>query len=259
MIYGVDVSHHQNPTALPWADMRAAGCSFCIVRLTYGTMLDRHAAEHVKRARAVGMRVGAYHFFRASLPVASQLDAFDRACFSSGYGEPGDIVPALDFEDDTEKRPILPEHAPLAERAYRGLELRFEAEPLIYTTQRDWGRVGRPDWVLRAPLWVAHYSAPSRKEPATPGGMAWAIWQHRVGRFVFDGPAGYYKDDAPQIDQNRALALPLINGETLRETATENAAPEERTVAESGEDHDARALALLQARLLDGLDLSDGR
>jgi lysozyme len=208
VLAGIDVSHYQSPSAVPWQALADAG-AFCIVRATYGTKRDEMASNHVSRARAHGVRVGVYHFFRASLPVRAQLDAFREAAFAADYGKPLDVVPAIDWEDDG-KAPIAPEHAPLAEELCGEVAQAFGQVPLLYITQRDWSRVGRPLWALNYPLWVAHYSSASRLQPATPAGAPWAIWQHRVGPFDLKGPHGYY---SPALyDHNVANFLPLLNG-----------------------------------------------
>ncbi|HEX9641815.1 MAG TPA: glycoside hydrolase family 25 protein [Candidatus Krumholzibacteria bacterium] len=214
MLNAIDVSHHNMPSKLDWAGMRKAGLDLCIVRLTYGTMKDRAAKEHVRLARDNGCAIGAYHFARFVEPAMEQCVAFWEAAEAVGYGRPEDMIPALDVEDDTASRPIGPEHAPFFEEC-AGLFKNWRSQgAYIYITQRDWGRIGKPAWVLEMPLWVAHYSAPSRLEPATPNGMPWAIWQHRVGPFMVDGPSGYDKE-RPLLDQNRVRKLHFFNGEDM--------------------------------------------
>ncbi|HEU4619196.1 MAG TPA: glycoside hydrolase family 25 protein [Gammaproteobacteria bacterium] len=220
MTAGIDVSHYQSPAAVPWKTLAAVG-GFCIVRMTYGVARDERAAEHVARARAAGVRVGAYHFFRASQPVAVQLGAFRGACSAADYGHPTDIVPAVDWEDDTSKAPITPAQSPLVEEFCGELAQAFGQRPLLYITQRDWGRVGSPAWALEHDLWVAHYSAASRQSPATPGGRPWAIWQHRVGPLELAGPHGYYQPAT--YDHNLAQVLPLLNGTRLGDAAAAQA------------------------------------
>lgn len=211
MLLGIDVSHYQDPKAVPWAELGAVS-GFAIVRVTYGTRRDAKAYDHIARAREHGVTVGAYHFFRASESVPAQLEALHAACVAADYGKPRDIVPAIDWEDDG-SRPIAPEHAPLAEEFCAEVAQATGRQPLLYITQRDWGRVGRPGWALGYPLWVAHYSSPARLEPATPAGHPWAIWQHRVGPFNLRGPHGYYK---PALyDQNVANYLPLLDGSDI--------------------------------------------
>jgi hypothetical protein len=212
MLYAIDVSHHQNPGALDWTGMRAAGCDLCIVRLTYGTKKDMRAAEHVRRARDAGFAIGAYAFARPTEPGIEQFVAFCEAAEAVGYGRAEDVIPALDIEDDTESRPIQPEHAPFFEEFAKLFQNWKSRGCFAYITQRDWGRLGRPAWVLDMPLFVAHYAAPSRAEPATPNGMPWCLWQHRVGPFQMMGPSGYDRAQ-PLLDQSRVRRLHFFNGE----------------------------------------------
>lgn len=211
MFHLVDVSHHQRPDSLDWAKMRREGCDGMFARATYGTMPDRACAEHVARARDAGLRVGIYHFSRASQPVGEQIDAFTRAGQLAGYGRPEDLLPALDVEDDTKARPLDPSQAAAFETMASLLEIHYQVKPFCYITQRDWGRLGRPGWVLKLPLWVAHYASQGRTEPATPNGMPWHIWQCTIAPFAIP-PVNGYRDVHPQIDQNRARRLRFLDG-----------------------------------------------
>ncbi len=215
--YGVDVSHHQNPASLPWATF-AESSSFAIMRGSYGTMKDRVTAEHVKRARGVGLKVGLYHFFRPTQPVQDQLAVF-RAQLDLARIGVGDIIPVIDVESDP-----LPKATPVSP-AWQGSVLEFVdamvselGDCMVYITQREFGMLGAPAWLLTRPLWVAHYTGASK--PATPGNKPWTIWQHRVGPYDPNGAGGY--DTAhPVLDQNRlAGALPLIGVAAPAQRAT---------------------------------------
>lgn len=241
----IDVSHHQNPASLDWAGMKSAGCDGVIVRLTYGLMLDKRAGEHIKRARDVGMVVGGYHFSRCSQALGDQIDTFATAARVADYGKPEDLLPVLDIEDDTESRPISPGHAEAFHSLATLMELAFGHKPYAYITQRDWGRLGKPAWVLEMPLWVAHYAAPSRIEPATPDGRPWEIWQHRVADFDINGPNGYYKDARLPLDQNRARKLRFLNGQIFESPGTrDEALPAERHIEDTDRTHDRRTRLL---------------
>ena len=61
---GVDVSHHQAPRSIDWPRL-SADFGFAIIRAAYGLSPDRYFVEHVRQARAHGMRVGAYTYVRA--------------------------------------------------------------------------------------------------------------------------------------------------------------------------------------------------
>jgi hypothetical protein len=209
--YGLDLSSHQNPAALPWDSFRGH-VDFVIVRANYGTRLDARAKEHVQRARDIGAKVGLYSFFRHDQSVADQYAALQTASFDCGI-KTDDIVPALDIEDDESGHvPVAPSwSAPcetFVERAIRDF-----GDCLVYITQRGHSMLGKPEWVLHRPLWCAHYRDGS---PATPGNMPATIHQHRVAHFVPNGPGGFVKpSDMPhgtiQLDQNRLLLpLPLV-------------------------------------------------
>jgi hypothetical protein len=205
--YGIDVSHHQAPASLPWAKI-AESSSFAICRGSYGTMRDRVTAEHVRLARAAGLKVGLYHFFRPSQSVGDQLAVF-RAQLELAHIGVGDIVPAIDVELDP-----LPKATPVTP-AWQGSVLEFIdsmvselGDCMVYITQREFNQLGAPAWLLTRPLWVAHYTGAPK--PATPGNKAATIWQHRVGPYDPSGPGGYDKAH-PVLDQNRLLGtLPII-------------------------------------------------
>lgn len=245
MFHLIDVSHWQNPASLDWSGMRAAGCDGVIVRLTYGLAHDKRAREHIQRARDVGMAVGAYHFARCSQGIGDQIDAFATAARLAGYGKPEDLIPVLDAEDDTGKRPIGPENAGAFETMATLLELSFGQKPYLYITQRDWGRLGKPAFALRLPLFVAHYAAPSRIEPATPNGAPWDLWQCAVKDFSIPVINGYDKTAKLPLDQNRARKLRFLNGEVFEATLSRDEEfPAERHIEDTDRTHEKRARIL---------------
>ncbi len=246
-LLGVDVSHFQDPAApagVPWSTI-AQKCSFAIVRATYGISPDARAPLHIMNARKAGLQVGLYAFFRSTLPVSQQLDAFCAQALACGVGK-GDIAPALDIEDDVTAK-LDPSWEPGARAFVDGLVSEF-GEALVYITQRDFGRLGKPAWVLERPLWTAHYtSAPA---PATPGNKPCAIWQRLVGPYNPDGPGGAIKPML--LDQNRAdAALPLAT------TSPSTVAAPDAPPAPDNHD-DIRILRLVAAAGMAGLDLSHG-
>jgi GH25 family lysozyme M1 (1,4-beta-N-acetylmuramidase) len=206
--YGLDVSQHNPPAALPWESFRGH-VDFVIARAAYGgRMLDKHAVEHVKRARDIGAKVGAYLFFRPSQSVAEQWDALRLMVDRMGLGV-GDIVPAIDIELDPipYEQPVVPAWSDACEKLVGKVTVQF-GDCLVYITQREFGFLGRPQWVLDRPLWCAHYV---NGAPATPGGKTPVIHQHRVDDFAPNGLGGYDKTANLPLDQNRLfLPLPLI-------------------------------------------------
>jgi len=211
MRFGIDLSHHQNPAHLPWSRFEGT-VDFVICRAAYGAGLrDRYMEEHVRRARAIGAKVGLYLFYRPIHSVLAHWDLFRTLAEQVKLGE-GDLVPALDIEHDPLPEPgqdVSPAWSDACQEL-AGLMHEHYGDALIYITQREWGMMGRPEWVLARPLWVAHYTGAAK--PASPNGVTPTIWQYRVGPFDPQAPGGF-DSRRPEIDHNRALGeLPLIRG-----------------------------------------------
>jgi hypothetical protein len=209
--YAIDVSHWQKPSALPW-DKFEGKVQAVIVRAAYGSELrDKHAREHVRRARLIGAKVGLYIFYRPHHTVQKQFELLCSVAEECKIG-PGDVVPTIDVEKDPIPKPgvdVAPSwNGPVHELAQR-IDERFGAKCMLYLTQREFGFLGKPAWILEAdrPRWVAHYVD---GKPATPGGLPVVMHQHRVAPFDPNGPGGYNKK-RPELDQNRILLpLPLL-------------------------------------------------
>ena len=207
MTYGIDVSHHQNPSKLPWSSFRGK-VDFLMARATYGTMPDKFTRSHITQGRSIGAKVGLYHFYRPTQPWAEQLEVFTRIV--EQVCQVGDICPAVDIEKDPFPAPGHPVDSTWSEpcRLFTDNLVHRFGDAIVYITQREWRSLGSVNWVLNRPLWVAHYT--SNPQPATPGNVVPYIWQHRVAPFVHNGTGGYDKNH-PDLDQNRGIKpLPLI-------------------------------------------------
>lgn len=215
MTFGIDVSHHQAARVVPWATI-AQTATFCICRSGYGALLrDREVANHMKAARAHGLKVGLYHFFRSIHSVSSQLDLFRSVADQVGC-QTGDIVPFVDIEKDPVPASGAEVEPAWSEPARQLVEaIASEVGGCgVYITQREFKMLGSPEWVLQRPIWCAHYT---KGAPDTPANRPVHIHQHRVGLYDPNGPGGYYGSQGGLIlDQNRALLpLPLIGEQPL--------------------------------------------
>lgn len=66
---GVDVSHHNDWKALPWAEWVAGGLEVAVARASIGYQMDSAWPHHIERAAAAGVATrGAYHFLLHSEP-----------------------------------------------------------------------------------------------------------------------------------------------------------------------------------------------
>lgn len=208
LLKGCDVSVFQAPTLVPWRDY-----DFGICRATYGKSPDKKVLQHVEAIRNGGAVLGLYHFFRADQDVDQQYDVFRSVAQQAGLGV-GELLPCIDIEDFP-GHTIGPADAPKAEAFAARCDTDFGGA-IIYITQRDWHRLGKPAWVLDRPLWVAHYpgkgSTSILTKPATPNGAPWRIWQCMVGRL---GTGTQDHTDKLAVDQNLASdPLPLIESQT---------------------------------------------
>lgn len=215
--HGIDISHHQSPATLPWEQIQASS-QFVIVRATYGTTADRETVSHVAKARALGLKVGLYHFFRPSQPWQAQLDAFLRVAEAARYG-PGDLVPAVDIELDP-----LPAPGAAPDPSWNGplsaltaaLAQRF-GSALLYFSPSAWTSLGKPEWLRSYPLWIAQWKKAQEPrwppvEPKLPDGLDWTLHQYGVG--LYEAQGGLQDPMASgAIDHNRARSLPLISGD----------------------------------------------
>ncbi len=199
LLKGVDVSAWQDPDAVNW-DRLAEEHYFVIARACYGTTADKHFAEHIRRARAKSLVVGAYLFYRPGEAVMDQLAAFHEAAGVAGFG-PGWLLPAVDVEEsELYDGPLEAERYSEQCRLICETWSKLHGGAIVYTNPRDWKALGSPDWLGDYRLWIAHWGADA---PTTPLGLPWAIWQHRVAPLP-----GIY---ARTIDQDVAPEpLPLI-------------------------------------------------
>jgi lysozyme len=168
---GVHVSHWD--TQPQWGLLKAAGFEFAYVKATEPPPYmrggyDPDYAYNTREARAAGLQVGNFHFYRNSIDPEKQARLFLGACYL-----PTDLPPALDAED---RRPVDGLEARLI------LWLSIVAEetgktPIIYTSPSMIRDDIRPKTSTLAsyPLWLAYW----RKEApiAPPPWTAWHIWQ----------------------------------------------------------------------------------
>lgn len=167
---GIDVSSHQG--AVAFDAVKAAGYAFVYLKATEGEgYVDRYFAHNVIKARAAGLKVGAYHFLRPrpGRSGAAEADDFVRQVKAAGLGK-GDLHPVCDIEvselaaDATER---------YVQQFLVAVQAQLGVRPLIYTYPyfiRPWKSSHGTD------LWIADYRR--RPAPEIPGPWPrWSIWQ----------------------------------------------------------------------------------
>jgi lysozyme len=171
MLLGLDVSHWDG--VIDWKIVLASGYKFAYTKATESiTYTDDTLVPNVTNAIAVGMPIGAYHFYRLAADPKAQADYF----LSKIKGLKLDLPPSLDFEEQAS----LPQST-VAQNLKIWLdtvEAGVGRKPIIYTNAYYWNTyAGTPSWAKDYGLWVANYtSAPA---PLIPKGWTnYLIWQY---------------------------------------------------------------------------------
>ena len=179
-IEGIDVSHWQE--TIDWAKVAGAGKKFAFIKATESTdFVDNMYATNRAKAKANGIKVGAYHFAR---PGTNSNDAVNEASwFIRNAGPvPGELLPVLDLEVTGGLTDAQLEAWTQAfmDRVYALTGVRGA----IYVSPSFWsGNVGNSTKIAAAGykvLWIAHWTTGSA--PTVPGsnwnGNGWTFWQY---------------------------------------------------------------------------------
>ena len=175
VIQGIDISYAQ--PHVDWPAVAASGIRFVIAKASQ-RKVDPMFASHWNGARAVGLKVGLYHYIDASMPVSEQIDLFlDTYRSVDGFA---DLPPALDIEEA--QRGETPEH--LVGRALSwiwAVEAELGVKPMLYTGPafaEEHMRCPQALDFAACPLWLAHSTAPGKPPRVPEPWSSWSIWQH---------------------------------------------------------------------------------
>ena len=177
---GIDVSHWQE--TIDWVKVAGAGKKFAYLKATESTdFLDNRYATNRSKAKANGIKVGAYHFAR---PGTNANDAVNEATWFIQNAAPisGELLPVLDLEVTGGLTDAQLEAWTKAfmDRVYSLTGVRGA----IYVSPSFWSsNVGNSTKIAAAGykvLWIAHWTTGSA--PTVPGsnwnGNGWTFWQY---------------------------------------------------------------------------------
>jgi lysozyme len=166
---GVDVSHYQGD--IDWGQVKDSGISFAFLKATEGTtFIDDTFVQNLQNARAVGIKVGAYHFMRATSATEARKEADYFISLINDNGGFGvlDLPPVLDVEIATAD---TKQQITTIVRAWiRRVNNITGRQPIIYTYPYfadQYLDVSLSD----IPLWLANYDV---DQPADRAG--WTHW-----------------------------------------------------------------------------------
>lgn len=179
-IYGIDVSRFQHDLGrrhypIDWSSVRITHLgtiskkrvkgvvdypiSFCYIKSTEGTNIrNRYYASDYAKARAVGIRCGAYHFFSTRTSATQQAKFF----LANSKFRKGDLPPVLDVEPshDQIKQMGGTEALLRAVRTWmRLVQAHTGARPVLYVSQTFVNRYLQhaPDIKRNYNIWIARY------------------------------------------------------------------------------------------------------
>jgi GH25 family lysozyme M1 (1,4-beta-N-acetylmuramidase) len=177
---GIDVSHWQG--TIDWTKVRAAGKKFAYIKASEHTsFVDDHYATNRSKAKAAGLKVGAYHFARPSTEAG---DAVAEANHFIDTARPvaGELIPVLDLEQTggLGTTALVNWTKAFLQRVYD----RTGVRAAIYVSPSFWSsKLGNTNWFANngyKVLWIAHWTTGST--PTVPadnwGSQGWTFWQY---------------------------------------------------------------------------------
>lgn len=168
LLHGIDVSHYQQ--RINWDEVNDRHVlDFAFVKATEGhEYTDSLFCRNWDALSRLGIRRGAYHFFRSYGCGWDQAQHFLKTVEMKA----GDLPPVLDFEtSDGMPREIMVEEARIWLQV---VEATLHVKPIIYTNQHFYEKylAGVFD---NYPFWIARYS---NERPVLSTGKDWHFWQY---------------------------------------------------------------------------------
>lgn len=168
--HGIDVSHYQG--RINWDEVaRDPKITYVYLKATEGTgNQDDTYRYNFSECKRVGLKVGAYHFFRPQLPAKGQFDNF----MSRVETRKQDLLPVVDIEttngvSDAVLQSRLLEFCELLEREYG-------KKPIIYTGKNFYNKHIHGNSRLHAyKFFIAAYSF---VEPDLYDDNDYVLWQY---------------------------------------------------------------------------------
>lgn len=191
MIKGIDVSSYQHPNgeSIDWHKVKADGYEFVVVKASEGvTYKNPYLHADVAGARAAGLKVSAYHFFRGNDDGVTQANNFVNAVAGLRF----DFPVAIDYEtNDGSDAQLTHERLDQVRTVMR----QHGHKTMTYTYPNFWETHGKSDCAFCAsdPLWFADYEA--KVPPAPRPWKSITIWQFSGSGVSVPGVAGKQDGD----------------------------------------------------------------
>lgn len=169
---GIDISHHQGQ--IDWGAVAESGMiKFAYIKASEGAgHKDTRYHYNIEQARAAGIAVGSYHYFRPEVPVEKQYDNFMQMVSISQQ----DLIPVIDIEE----RGLKPSKqiCDSLKKFATLLEAQWGVRPIIYTHQRFYNVMLQQSFDSHY-LWIARYGIYKYKpHPTLEDNRRCSVWQY---------------------------------------------------------------------------------
>ena len=184
MLFGIDVSHHQD--WIDWQKVRSSGVRFAIIKASAGEgYIDPMFEQNMRGAAAAEIVTGSYHFFLPRYDPLAQARHYLRTLQELAGGQ-ATLPPCVDIETPGLGKSGFNQ----ALKVFTEEVFRLSGRTaMLYVSPGFW-KSSLPvpvlsnyqllrsgvDWAAEHPLWVAHYTSgwPCQVYPWA----GWAFWQY---------------------------------------------------------------------------------
>ncbi|MCR4854320.1 MAG: glycosyl hydrolase family 25 [Prevotella sp.] len=167
---GIDISKHQG--RINWKTVaQNRNIQFVYIKATEGaSVVDKHYKKNLAEARAAGLRVGSYHFFRAYKSPEEQFRLFTKHVKKSQQ----DLIPMVDVEQTGNRQVSRQQLQKNLKRFMELMKKHYGKYPLLYSQYRFYNEKLAPEF-NRYFIFIARYG---KKEPVLKGRGKYNIWQY---------------------------------------------------------------------------------
>jgi lysozyme len=166
-VHGIDVSHYQS--IINWDTIAFQKIAFAFVKATEGEeMADSLFHNNWADINRVGLKRGAYHFFRPTKSAFKQAQNF----IDNVILEEGDLPPVLDVEvaDAVADNEVVDR----IRIWLKIIEKHYQIKPIIYTNLKFFERYIEHNFD-EYPIWIARYNT---QKPYLGKKRDWHFWQY---------------------------------------------------------------------------------
>ena len=199
-IKGVDISNWQ--PNVNYRALKNAGVEIVIMKASESNYYkDKYLEQHYKGCKALGIKVGFYHFFRCDKNATEQARFFVN-CIS---GKSFDVKLVLDIEtDEGQNKSTI---TAMAREFLEEVKRLTGTEPMIYTFT-SFANSYLDSSLACYPKWIAHYSPQNPNSCSLCDSNGWDGFQFASDGYI-EG-SGY-----PNLDINEFKPSVYVNGKTV--------------------------------------------